>query len=189
MGNFVSRIHNKQNNKLYSILPLGDMPTVVFGRVIRPNSVPGTMYYFPDGVVKRKRLNGEDVTVNGYKDIGNGYIPCSNCEGKPKFERCVIFTIPENFNFSDMDNNDFISEHTRNAKQLNANTTSPNYVIRNGEIICVKMLNIKDNILYQRYEANTIIYGKNLKFLVVYRKVVGKSGEKKICKAFSFCKW
>lgn len=146
MGNFVSKVHNKQDDKLYNILPTGDMPTVVFGRVIRPNSVPGTMYYFPDGVVKRKVLDGEEESVNGYKDAGNGYIPCSNCEGKPHFERGVIFTIPENFNFSDMDNNDFISEHTKSAKQLNANTTSPNYVIRNGEIICIKMLNIKDNI-------------------------------------------
>ena len=94
MGNFAYSIHSSKDGKLYNILGRGELPTVVFGRVIKPNSVPGMMYYFPDGVVKRKILEGEE----GNK---NGYIPCSGGEGKPNFEGGAIFTIPENFNFSD----------------------------------------------------------------------------------------
>ena len=105
---------------------MGDMPTVVFGRVIREHSVPGMQYYFSDGRVKYK----------DNKSVGFSYTePCIN-----KYDEIVpcIFTVPEDLDFSRMNDVEYVKQYSRSAVNLNANTMSPVFVIRDGEIICVK---------------------------------------------------
>lgn len=128
MGIFASRIHSSSDNKVYNVLPVGEFPTVVFQRVIKPNSVPGTMYYFRDGKVKwRSSAEG------GFNSAQTSYSGC-------------IFTVPEDFDFSKMSQEDpsYVMEYTRSAENANLNTTSPNYIIRGGRIICIKKLDIRD---------------------------------------------
>ena len=134
MGNFASRIHSKEDGKVYNILPLGDMPTVVFGRVIRENSVPGMQYYFQDGMVKYK---------DEKQDVGYSYVkPYPNHSGGGSWGIACIFTVPENLDFSKMDDVEYVKQYVRKARNLNANTTSQNFIIRDGNIICVRKLTI-----------------------------------------------
>ena len=126
MGQFVSRVHNKQDNKLYNILPMGDTPTVVFGRVIREHSVPGMMYYFADGQVKYLVHQGKGYLATiPIVDRDDEALPC-------------IFTVPEDLDFARMDDVEYVKQYSRSAIKLNANTASPDFIIREGEIICVK---------------------------------------------------
>lgn len=133
MGNFASRIHSKEDGKVYNILPLGDMPTVVFGRVIKPNSVPGMQYYFPDGRVKWKDGDG---------GTGYSYVKPFPKDGEEKHwgDPC-IFTVPENLDFNKMSDVNYVKQFCKTAVNLNANTMSPNYIIRNGKLICIKTIN------------------------------------------------
>lgn len=134
MGQFVSRVHNKQDDKLYNILPMGDMPTVVFGRVIREHSVPGMQYYFADGMVKYK---------DEEQDVGYSYVkPYPIHENERGWGIACIFTVPENLDFSKMDDVEYVKQFVRKARNLNANTTSQNFIIRDGNIICVRKLTI-----------------------------------------------
>ena len=71
MGKSVSRIHSKEDNKEYNILPVGQMPTVVFGRVIRQGSKPGMMYWYGDGTIKREPVTNEEKS---HAEEKNGYI-------------------------------------------------------------------------------------------------------------------
>lgn len=129
MGNYASRIHSKEDGKVYNILPLGDMPTVVFGRVIRENSVPGMQYYFPDGRVKwHVEDSGEPYEyVTPYGNVHEWGTPC-------------IFTIPDNFEYSKLTDVEYVKQYCRTAANLNAKTTSPYYIIENGHIKCIKPL-------------------------------------------------
>jgi hypothetical protein len=134
MGQFVSRVHNRQDDKLYNILPIGDMPTVVFGRVIRPNSVPGMQYYFQDGMVKYK---------DEEHDVGYSYVkPYPINENEMVWGIACIFTVPENLDFSKMNDVEYVKQFVRKARNLNANTTSQNFIIRDGNIICIRKLTI-----------------------------------------------
>ena len=134
MGNFASRVHSKEDGKVYNILPLGDMPTVVFGRVIRENSVPGMQYYFQDGMVKYKAEE---------QDVGYSYVkPYPIHENERVWGIACIFTVPENLDFSKMNDVEYVKQFVRKARNLNANTTSQNFIIRDGNIICVRKLTI-----------------------------------------------
>lgn len=133
MGNFASRVHSKEDGKVYNILPLGDMPTVVFGRRLKKNSVPGMQYYFRDGRVKWQD-GGDDFVkpfLRNHDDISTRKwgIPC-------------IFTVPEDYDWNKVSSGDYnyIKSCCRTADRLNANTVSPNYIIRDGELICVKTI-------------------------------------------------
>ena len=133
MGQTVNRIHSKEDDKIYNILPIGQMPTVVFGRRLREQSIPGMQYYFSDGRVKWK--NGGDSFVKPFPK--DGYDETARQWGVP-----CIFTVPEDYDWSKVSSGDYdyIKQHCRKADRLNANTMSPNYIVRNGEIVCVKTL-------------------------------------------------
>lgn len=137
MGNFASRVHSKEDGKVYNILPLGDMPTVVFGRVIRENSVPGMQYYFSDGRVKWRDNN---------QQIGYSYVkpfPKNEDDDNYKWGIPCIFTVPDNFDFSRLGDVEYTRQFCRTARKINANTLSPNYIIRGGELLCIKTIESK----------------------------------------------
>ena len=168
MGYNVGRIHSKEDDKVYNILPMGQIPTVVFGRVIRPNSVPGMMYWFGDGVLKKLSENTE-----------YGYEVCGFNGGENIFGYPIIFTVPEDFDFSKMDDNNYVVKYVRSAEKLNANTTSPNYEIRGGELICVK----KMKVVRGNYsgDVNKIsLHGENLNFYVFMSKNIKISHNKRV---------
>lgn len=164
MGNFASRIHSKEDGKVYNILPLGDIPTVVFGRVIKENSVPGMQYYFPDGWVKW-HVEGssegyEHVTPYGDGDDSHWGIPC-------------IFTIPENFDYSKLSDVKYVKQYCRKAQNLNAKTTSPYYIIENGHTKCIKPLDAPGKYVVVACKRRKKIYNGE----PVYRKVNSVCGE------------
>lgn len=126
MGNYVYSVHNSQDDKLYNVLGRGDLPTVVFGRTVKEHSVPGTQYYFADGKVKFLTGSGVgfDLTEPCHDKYGE-IVPC-------------IFTVPEDLDFSRMNDVEYVKQFSRSAIKLNANTVSPDFIIRDGEFICIK---------------------------------------------------
>ena len=162
MGNFASRIHSKEDGKVYNILPLGDMPTVVFGRVIKPNSVPGMQYYFPDGWVKWHVKGSSEgyEHVTPYGEYGKWGTPC-------------IFTIPDNFDYSKLSDVEYVKQFCRKAENLNAKTTSPYYVIENGHTKCIKPLDAPGKYVVVACKRRKKIYNDE----PVYRKVNTVCGE------------
>lgn len=159
MGNFASRIHSKEDGKVYNILPLGDMPTVVFGRVIKPNSVPGMQYYFPDGRVKWH----VDGSTNNFEYVTPYTDPINpDAWGIP-----CIFTIPNNFDYSKLSDVEYVKQFCRKARKLNAKTTSPYYVIENGHIKCIKPLDAPGKYVIVACKRRKKMYNGE----PVYRKV------------------
>ena len=150
MGNFASRIHSKEDGKIYNILPMGELPTVVFGRVIREHSVPGMQYYFSDGIVKFKKDGQDTMSKNGGWDGVEIKYPKIHEERLKSFP--CIFTVPEDLDFSRMNDVEYVKQYCRTAKNLNANTVSPYFIIRNGNIICVREIDkdFKNPNLYQK---------------------------------------
>ena len=169
MGNFASRVHSKEDGKVYNILPLGDMPTVVFGRVIKPNSVPGMQYYFSDGRVKYKvntegGYGGWEMTIPFIDEEHTGGA------GNPRQLPC-IFTVPEDLDFSRMGDVEYVRQFCRTAGNLNANTMSPNFIIRNGKIICVKQIDFGSNKILSLNEDGDGLSNEVYKSSFVYRFV------------------
>ena len=234
MGNFASRIHSKEDGKIYNILPMGDMPTVVFGRVIKEHSVPGMQYYFSDGRVKYsvpknisgnlgwnytipftkpkefsaikfdsndgdtwlyKRYRDGDRRKNGYawaycntgdnKEITDSSVDWSDIDytdilytgdknpiinshdrgGEYEIldynsavtsttinqtQLPVIFNVPENLDFSRMNDVEYVKQFCRTAVSLNANTMSNNFIIINGKIVCIKSVDFDKNKILSR---------------------------------------
>ena len=174
MGNFASRIHSKEDGKVYNILPLGDMPTVVFGRVIKPNSVPGMQYYFPDGWVK---WHVEDSSktfehVTPYADPNSPDLWGTPC----------IFTIPDNFDYSKLSDVEYVKQFCRKAQNLNAKTTSPYYVIENGHTKCIKPLDAPGRYVVVACKRRKKIYNGE----PIYRKVNSVCGEVSISEGQRF---
>ena len=228
MGNYVYSVHNSQDDKLYNILGRGDLPCVVFGRVIREHSVPGMQYYFSDGRVKFKKSGFDTMSNSGgwdavipftklkifsaikfdsndgdtwlyrrYRKIKGWYAwaYCNTGNNKEITDSSVdwsdidytnilytnndapnigdydiletheildfndnltsesvnptqlpvIFTVPEDLDFSRMNDVEYVRQFCRTAVNLNANTMSSNFVIRNGKIICVKEVDFGSN--------------------------------------------
>ena len=127
-----SFIHSKETNQDYLINQNGVLPVVIFGRTIKENSLYGNMYYFNDNKIRVYAHN------NIFSDENNktGYIEVQIEELRGP----IIFTVPENMEFSRLNDPEYAKQFAKNAIYLNANTTSPNYIIRNGEIICVKKI-------------------------------------------------
>jgi hypothetical protein len=168
MGNFASRVHSKEDGKVYNILPLGDMPTVVFGRVIRENSVPGMQYYFPDGWVKW-HVEGSSKTFEHVTP----YAVEEQELGEDKWGTPCIFTIPDNFDYSKLSDVEYVKQFCRKAQNLNAKTTSPYYVIENGHIKCIKPLDAPGKYVVVTCKRRKKIYNDE----PVYRKVNSVCGE------------
>lgn len=166
MGNFASRVHSKEDGKVYNILPLGDMPTIVFGRVIRENSVPGMQYYFPDGKVKWHEEDSETpyVFVKPY--------PESEEDEDVHWGTPCIFTIPEDFDYSRLSDLVYVKQYCRTAINLNAKTTSPYYLIINGCIKCIKPLDAPGKYVVVACKRRKKIYNDE----PVYRKVTSVCG-------------
>lgn len=176
MGQFVSRVHNKQDDKLYNILPMGDMPTVVFGRVIREHSVPGMQYYFSDGRVKYKvntkgGYGGWEMTIPFIDEKHTGDA------GNPRQLPC-IFTVPENLDFSRMGDVEYVRQFCKTAINLNANTVSPNFIIRKGKIICVKQIDFGNNKILSLKEDGDALNNEVYKSNFVYRFVKKLNGKR-----------
>ena len=163
MGNFASRVHSKEDGKVYNILPLGDIPTVVFGRVIKENSVPGMQYYFPDGRVKWH------VEGNNFEYV----TPYTNPNDSDLWGIPCIFTIPDNFDYSKLSDLEYVKQFCRKAQNLNARTTSPYYVIENGHIKCIKPLDAPGKYVVVACKRRKKIYNGE----PVYRKVNSVCGE------------
>jgi hypothetical protein len=176
MGNFASRIYSKEDGKIYNILPMGELPTVVFGRVIRPNSVPGMQYYFSDGRVKYKvdtlgGYGGWEMTIPFIDEEHTGDA------GNPRQLPC-IFTVPEDLDFSRMGDVEYVRQFCRTAIDLNANTVSPNFIIRNGKIICVKQIDFGSNKILSLDGAGDYLNNEVYKSDFVYRFIKKISGKR-----------
>lgn len=130
---------NNKLNKEYS---------VVFGRAIPINSVnPGMRYYFSD-FIKIKKLTEEQIDIiddniwerhESRKGITDYYV--CNIHG--------VINIPKDFDvnkfLTDIDYIKSLFKYNRvdGIKNLNCKTNSPNFIIRNGKLICIKQLNEK----------------------------------------------
>jgi len=266
MGNFASRIHSKEDGKVYNILPLGDMPTVVFGRVIREHSVPGMQYYFSDGRVKFQdgdkgkrdnmsngggwdavipftkpkefsaiKFNGDGDTwlyrryrkgdraskgwfawvyvSNGNNlDISDSSVNWSGIDTSDIFytnndtpnigdysvdgnyeildfnsavtsntvnptQLPVIFTVPEDLDFSKMNDVEYVRQFCRTGVNLNANTMSANFIIRDGKIICVKQIDFGSNKILSLNKDGDGLNNEVYKSGFVYRfvRILGRT--------------
>lgn len=170
MANSITRINSSNENKIYNIEQYGSLPIVVFGRTIKPNSVPGTQYYFRDGIVK---VNNDMIC--GFEPIfiyGGNINEWDGGTRIPSGQSC-IFTVPDNFDFNKIHDHEYIASCCRSAQHLNANTVSPNYIIRNGEYICIKAFDIRKN---GNKNENIFIKGDNLRYKIAIMKRPSKRG-------------
>lgn len=170
----ISQIYDSKADKLYSISD-GGFPTVVFGRCIPINAVPGTKYYFEDGCIK---LSSKDVESTGMSVIdskGNwSYIY------ETENNKSCIFTVPKDFEYSKLSDQEYVEACVSDAQFLNANTTSPNYVIRDGKLICVKKICISNCAREKRpYSFDKLVYTTNYINVAAnnFETRVGQEGE------------